>query len=132
MPPLRRAVTNSGQVLSPGTTYTWTSLGAQLRLACMHELRDAPRRLNLVDDPEPVADRLHRHRGSLLTSFEKLPQRPALMHDPLLPDQLTVRSHHRRERVALVRIERDIPHRLRLLWRLPPPSVPHAHGDFTV
>src|SRR5262245_34647811 len=120
MPPLRRAVTNSGQVLSPGTTYTWTSLGAQLCLACMHELRDAPRRLDLVDDPVPVADRLHRHRRSPLTPFEKLPQCSALMHDPLFADQPAVRSHHRRERVALVRIVR------RYTPSAAPPLAAHA------
>jgi hypothetical protein len=54
------------------------------------------------------------------------------MHDPLFANQPAVWSHHRRERVALVRIEGDILHRLRLLSRRTPLSVPHAHGNFTV
>src|SRR5262249_1108517 len=104
----------------------------QLRLARMHEPGKAARRLDLVDDPVPVADRLHRYRRSSLTPLEKLPQGSALMRDPLLTNQLTVRPHHRGQGVALVRIERDILHLLRLLSRLMPPSVAHAHGSLTV
>src|SRR5262249_26271072 len=91
-----------------------------------------PRRLNLIDDPIPVADRLHCHRRASLAPFEKLLQRPPFMRDPLLTNQPTIRSYHRRQRVALVRIEGDILHRLRLLSRLTPPSVAHAHGILTV
>src|SRR5262249_2993490 len=104
----------------------------QLRLARMDEPRNTPRRLNLIDDPIPVADRLHCHPPASLPPFEKLLQRPPFMRDPLLTNQPTIRSYHRRQRVALVRIEGDILHRLRLLSRLTPPSVAHAHGILTV
>ena len=95
----------------------------QLRLARVHKLGDAAGRLDLVDDPVPVADRLHRDRGARLTSRQKLLERPPLMREPLFADQPTVRPRHRRQGVALVGIERDIFHRLRLLSRLTPPSV---------
>ena len=95
----------------------------ELRLAGMHELGHTARRLDLVDDPVPVADRLHRDRGPALTPLEKLLERPALMWDPLLPDEPAIRPGHRGQRVPLVRIERDILHVLRLLPRLTPSSV---------
>jgi hypothetical protein len=44
-------------------------------------------RLDLVDDPLPVAGRLDRHRRSAITAGEKLCQRIAFMLDPLLADQ---------------------------------------------
>ena len=97
----------------------------ELRLARMHELGHTARRLDLVDDPVPVADRLHRDRGPVLTPLEKLLERPALMGNPLFPNEPAVRPGHRGQGVALVRIERDILHLLRLLSRLTPSSVLH-------
>jgi len=44
-------------------------------------------RLDLVDDPIPVAGRLDRHRRSAITAAEKLRLRTAFMLDPLLADQ---------------------------------------------
>jgi putative transposase len=76
----------------------------------------------------PVADRLHRHRRTPLTPFQKLLQRPALMRDPLFADQPPVRPRHRGQGVMLVGIERDIFHLLCLLLsRLTPPSVSPTH-----
>jgi hypothetical protein len=45
------------------------------------------------------------------------------MREPLFADEPTVRANHRRQRVMLVGIERDIFHVLRLLSRLTPSSV---------
>ena len=95
----------------------------QLRLAGVHELGHAAGGLNLVDDPIPIADRLHGDRGARLTSGQKLLERSALMREPLFADELTIRPRHRRQGVMLVGIERDIFHVLRLLSRLTPSSV---------
>jgi hypothetical protein len=54
------------------------------------------------------------------------------MWDPLFPDEPAVRPGHRGQGVALVGIERDILHVLRLLSWLTPPSVADAHGNLTV
>jgi len=95
----------------------------QFCLAGVHELGHAAGRLNLVDDPIPIADRLHRDRGARFTSRQKLLERSALMREPLFADELTVRPSHRRQGVMFVGIERDIFHVLRLLSRLTPSSV---------
>src|SRR5918994_48936 len=63
----------------------------QFRLASVHELGHAARRLDLVDDPIPIADRLHGDRGARLTSRQKLLQGSPLMGEPLFADEPTVR-----------------------------------------
>jgi hypothetical protein len=55
----------------------------QLRLASVHELGDAPRGRDLIDNPIPVADGLHCDRRAAVTPREKLLQRPAHVLDPL-------------------------------------------------
>jgi hypothetical protein len=95
----------------------------QFRFASVHEFGHAAGRLNLVDDPVPITDRLYRDRRARLTSRQELLQRSSLMREPLFTDDLTVRSSHRRQRVMFVGIERDIFHVLRLLSRLTPSSV---------
>ena len=89
----------------------------------MHEFGDAAGGLDLVDDPIPIADGLDRHRGARLTAVEKLPERSALMCDPLFTDETAILPDHRRQRVVLVGIERDIFHELRLPRGQQPPSV---------
>jgi len=66
----------------------------QLRLAGVHELGHAARGLDLVDDPIPVADRLHRHGRSPLATFQELAQRAAVMLNPFLSHELAVGPHH--------------------------------------
>ena len=95
----------------------------QFCLAGVHELGHAAGGLDLVDDPIPITDRLHGDRGARLTSRQKLLQGSPLMGEPLFADEPTVRPSHRRQRVMLVGIERDIFHVLRLLSRLTPSSV---------
>jgi hypothetical protein len=92
-------------------------------LASVDEPGDATGGLDLVDDPIPIANRLDRHRGTPLTSLEKLLERPALVRGALFADELAVRPGHRCQRVVLVGIERDIFHLLRLPRGQRPPSV---------
>jgi hypothetical protein len=66
----------------------------QLGLAGVHELGDAAGSLNLIDDPIPIADRLHGDRGARLTARQKLLERSPLMGQPLFADELTVRPSH--------------------------------------
>jgi len=95
----------------------------EFRLAGVHEPGDAPGGLDLVDDPIPITNGLDRHRGAPLTALEEPLERPALVRDALFANELTVRPGHRRQRVVLVGIERDIFHLLRLPRGQRPPSV---------
>ena len=92
-------------------------------LAGVHEPGDTTGGLDLVDDPIPIANGLDRHRGAGLTSLEKLLECAALVRDALFADELAVGPGHRRQRVVLVGIERDIFHLLRLPRGQRPPSV---------
>src|SRR5262249_29636236 len=76
----------------------------------MHELRPAPRGFDLVDDPVPVPHGLDCYRRSALAARQEGLQRAPLMLNLFLAEELAVRLGHRRQRVALVRIERDILH----------------------
>jgi hypothetical protein len=55
----------------------------QRRLPRVHELGDATRCLDLIDNPIPVADGLHGDRRAAFTPREKLLERPARVLDPL-------------------------------------------------
>jgi hypothetical protein len=92
----------------------------EFRLAGVNEFGHAARRLDLIDDPIPGADRLHGDRGAGLTARQKLLECSPLMREPLFADDLTVRPSHRRQGVMLVGIERDIFRVLR------PPLAAHA------
>jgi hypothetical protein len=60
----------------------------------VHELGDTARRLDLVNDPIPVTDRLDRDRRSPLAPFQEFPQRAAVMLDPFLSHQLAAGPDH--------------------------------------
>jgi len=80
---------------SPGGIQTVGSvLYHELRLSGMHELGDTAGRLDLVDNPVPIPDRLHGHRGASLTPREKLLERPPLMRDPLFANEPAVLPGH--------------------------------------
>jgi hypothetical protein len=58
----------------------------------MDELGNTSCRLDLVGDPLPVANRLHRHRRTPFAPFKTRLQRPSLLREPLPTDQPTVAS----------------------------------------
>jgi hypothetical protein len=82
----------------------------------MHESGNTARRLDLVDDPIPVPNRLHRYRRTWLAARQKLLERSAFVLDSFLPYDLAVGPCDRRECLVLVLERPELLARLSGTW----------------
>src|SRR5438034_9284369 len=80
----------------------------------MHQARDHACLFDLVNQPVPVPDRLHRDRRAGVPLGQELPDRAASMAQPCFPHDSFSWVLDTGQCIVLVRVERDILH-LRLL-----------------
>lgn len=75
-----------------------------------HRPQHHPRRLDLIDSPVPVSDRLDSHRRSTLAACQELEQCPFAVPDPPLANNTPSFVLSQRPRVPFACIERDTLH----------------------
>ena len=79
-----------------------------LRLVRVHQGRHLTGRLDLLDDPIPVAGGLHRHGGARLDAAQGLPDGSGPVFHALVELGTALGFLARQQRISLVRVQTDV------------------------